>query len=450
MRILPRFNPLVVAPLLLAGCNSPADANPPPPPTGDEPSIQWLQANAVPFTTTVPGGSTDDLARLGQMVGDARIVGLGEGTHGSREFFDMKHRVVQYLVREKGFRAFGIEATWAEATRINRYVHTGEGDPAVLLSNLYFWTWNTQEVLDMIRWMREYNQGVPADQRVSFYGFDVQYSRVAMSDVEAYLAGVDPIAADSAREYYSCYRRFQDRIGVAQPNYVSAPDTLRTRCRQGVRAVHGLLDRAAAAYAPRSGQPAYETALRTARVVVQNEDLRSSPAATGSATRDRYMAENAAWLAEEAHPGAGVVLWAHNAHVARAEPWMGKRLADHLGDAYRVVGFTFYQGGLNAVRDGGGLRAHTAPPAAGSSYEAQFNRLGHARFYVDLRPLRTGTAPASAQWLGGPLGMRMVGAVYDPDRPNVYYADHWLPEEYDVMIHLTDVTPTRLLPFVYQ
>lgn len=439
------FSPL--AAFLLAACNSPAESVPPPP-DGDELSIEWLQANAIPFNTTAPGGSTADLAPLGQIIGGARIVSLGEATHGSREFFDMKHRVLQYLVRERGFRAFAMEATWAEATRINHYVHTGEGDPEALLSNLYFWTWNTQEVLEMVRWMRQYNRDAPPDERVSFYGFDLQYSRVAMNDVEAYLAGVDAAAADSVREHYACYRRYQDEIQEAAPNYLAVPAATRAQCRAGVRAVHALVEHGAAAYASRSGRAAYETALRAARVVVQNEHLRTSPM---TSTRDLYMAENVQWLAEVAEPEAGIVLWAHNAHVSRRAPYMGTHLEERFGGDYLVVGFSFHRGGLNAVQQGVGLQAHTAPPAAETSYEHHFNRLGRPRFFVDLRPVRwDGGSSEGTEWLRGPMSMRQVGSVYDPAQPAVYYADHRLAEEFDVVIHLAEVTPSRLLPFVYE
>ena len=71
---------------------------------------------------------------------------LGENTHGTRDFFEMKARILRFLVEEMGFDAFAIEATWPESNRLDAYVRTGEGDPAELLSGLYFWTWNTESV----------------------------------------------------------------------------------------------------------------------------------------------------------------------------------------------------------------------------------------------------------------------------------------------------------------
>lgn len=430
--------------LVLAACDQPTRSDD----DGDgEAGIGWLQDAAVPFATVDAGAGFGDLAPLGKMIGDARIVGLGEATHGTSEFFRMKHRVLEYLVRERGFRNFGIEATWAEATRINRYLHTGEGDPAVLLSNLYFWTWNTREVLDMIQWMRAYNHGVPEAQRLSFYGFDVQFSRVAMNDVAAYLRRVNAAAADSAEAYFACYRGYQDRIGQATPNYATALPEVKQACRAGVRAVHALMERRAGELVGATGRAAYETALRTARVVVQNEDMRGHP--DGTNKRDTYMAENVAWIADVAEPGERVVLWAHNAHMSRWLQFMGVPLTSRFGAGYVVVGFSFYRGGLNAVEATTGLRAVTAEDARPGSYEHEFNRLGHARFYVDLRPVRAGSVPRDARWLLGPRLFRMVGATYRLSSPNDVYATHELAREYDIMIHLTDVTATQLLSFRY-
>lgn len=87
--------------------------------------IQWLETHAAPFHSSDPEYPLDDLSFLKGMVGDARIVSLGEATHGTREFFRMKHRIFRYLVEEMDFKTFAIEASWPEANRINHYLQTG-------------------------------------------------------------------------------------------------------------------------------------------------------------------------------------------------------------------------------------------------------------------------------------------------------------------------------------
>lgn len=137
-------------------------------------AIDWLRGRAHEVSTTEPGaGDFTDLEWLRDAVGDARLVALGEATHGTHEFFAMKLRLLQFLVEELGFTDFAMEASWAEANLVNRFVHTGEGDPHALLKGLGFWTWNTQEVLDLILWIREHNKDAGPERAVSFVGFDV-------------------------------------------------------------------------------------------------------------------------------------------------------------------------------------------------------------------------------------------------------------------------------------
>jgi erythromycin esterase-like protein len=149
----------------------------------------WITTNAVPLTTTEPGRGFDDLQPLKKMIGDARIVALGEATHGTREFFQLKHRMLEFLATEMGFTVFSIEANMTEAYRLNDYVLHGTGDPALLLKGLGFWTWDTEEVLDMIKWMRAFNAS--GKGRVQFTGFDMQTPTVAVQTTEAFVSRYD-------------------------------------------------------------------------------------------------------------------------------------------------------------------------------------------------------------------------------------------------------------------
>jgi erythromycin esterase-like protein len=162
--------------------------------------IAWLDEQAAPLATCEAGHGFADLAPVGAMIGDARIVGLGESTHGTREHFQMKHRLVEYLVVELGFTWFAIEASTPEAHRLDAYVLGGEGDPAALIGGMYYWTWNTEEVLAMVEWMRAHN--ARSDRKVHFTGFDMQTPDVAADEVVEFLEAVSsPLAARAAAEY---------------------------------------------------------------------------------------------------------------------------------------------------------------------------------------------------------------------------------------------------------
>ncbi len=437
--------PMLVALLLTAACDvaNPTESEPDP---SDSLDLSWLQANLHPFRTTLPGGDLSDLEPLRAMIGDARVVSLGEATHGTREFFHMKHRVFEYLVREMGFTVFGIEASWGDALDLDRYVTTGEGDPAALLAGLHYWTWNTREVLDMIPWMRSYNETVAPEAQLRFTGFDMQHSARAMDEVTAFVTSVDTGALTVVGPSYGCWRTWEQAS-----TYGGLSANFKNECAEGLARVYDLLESRREEYEAASSPAAYARALRAARVAVQHEFARSRRWVDVEANpREGMMAENAIWTLEQAGPEARMVLWAHNAHVMDVDPWMGHALRNEWGDDMVIAGFSFHQGTLNAfpMQNGevtGPLAPIEAPAPIPSSYEHVFERLGEPRFFVDLRPLRS-APPAASEWLLGPRPFRAIGAAYDPTGPNQYLEKN-LPESFDILLHVRDTNPTELLPF---
>ncbi|HKW01413.1 MAG TPA: erythromycin esterase family protein [Vicinamibacterales bacterium] len=155
----------------------------------NQPVADWIRAHAIRLTTPEAGHGFADMQPLKPVIGSARIVSLGEATHGSREFFQLKHRLLEFLATDMGFTIFSIEANMPEAYRLNDYVLNGAGDPAQLLRGMGFWTWDTEEVLDMIRWMRAFNQS--GKGRVEFTGFDMQTPTVAQEIARTFIAKYD-------------------------------------------------------------------------------------------------------------------------------------------------------------------------------------------------------------------------------------------------------------------
>ncbi len=189
---------------------------------------EWLRTTAIPFDTAEPGRGFADLQPLKKVIGSARIVALGEATHGTSEFFKMKHRLTEFLASEMGFHLFAIEANMPEAYRVNEYVLTGKGDPKELLRGMYFWTWDTQEVLDMIVWMRRFNQS--GKGRIEFLGFDMQFGQVALANVRAFVAGVDQ---DYVAALEKAYEGLGDYWGTMERAQAAPPCRPRRRRRGG-------------------------------------------------------------------------------------------------------------------------------------------------------------------------------------------------------------------------
>jgi len=441
---------LLLVPLALAlGSSACSDAEAPTGPDGPADSVSvpaaataWLQGEVVPFTTADPTGDLSDLAFLRDLVGDARVVSLGEGTHGTREFFQMKHRILRYLVEEMGFDAFAIEATWPEANRIDDYVRTGVGDPASLLSGLYFWTWDTESVLDMILWMRERNAaGTP----VGFYGFDMQYPGMAIANVERYVDRVLPDATAEVGARLACLAKDANGPdGSSQQRYTDESAAYQDACRADLALVHAMLASRQDELSAIDGEEAFARALRSARILVQYAE-----AVRGAGTRDAFMAENALWLLDRLGPDGRIVLWAHNGHVSMSGGSMGRYLREALGDDLVTLGFAFGGGSFNAVLSTGsgyaGLRAHTVHDVPVGSYESYFRSAQVPRFVLDLRG-RSTSSPEEA-WLQGPRPFRAVGAVFDPDRPFSYFYDAELPLDFSAVVWFESTQASRILPY---
>ena len=133
---------------------------------------QWISNNAQEIKTVDAGNGFEDLASLKSVLKDARVVGLGEATHGTSEFFRMKHRMLEFLVKDMGFTVFCIEASMPRCKYINDFVLYGKGSIDTATAIQGFWTWRTKEVKNMIEWMQQYNTSVPNEKKVKFYGYD--------------------------------------------------------------------------------------------------------------------------------------------------------------------------------------------------------------------------------------------------------------------------------------
>ena len=242
-----------LAPVLEPPAEPPPAPEPEPLPEIPAVVTDWIEANAHPFDGSHLSLPHTDLEFLRDLIGDARIVALGENTHGTRDFFEMKARILRFLVEEMDFDAFVIEATWPEARRVDHYVRTGEGDAHTFLSALYFWTWRTESVLEMIEWMRDHNE---AGGDVGFHGNDMQSPGMALHNVRGYFETVDPDAAPDVTERLHCLTRVANDHTGRSPSvgYDDQSESYRTNC--------GLSSTACGRSSPRTGSATQPRAVR--------------------------------------------------------------------------------------------------------------------------------------------------------------------------------------------
>lgn len=402
----------------------------------------WIKEHIIPLRTVVAGASSADLLPFENVVGDSRVVSLGEATHGTREFFQMKHRLVEFMVEKLGFTLFGIEANLTEARVVNDFVLHGRGDPAMALKGLYFWTWNTEEVLEMLRWMRRYNERAPVDKQVRFFGFDMQEPSVAFACLRDYLKQVD---ADLVREMET---NVAPVVKVRGGNAGTA--TLRADIDKALRKIEQTMLHERTVYVERSSHIAYADARQDLDVLRQFLEMVSSERIDALNARDRAMAQNVLSTLDR-YPKARAALWAHNGHIATA-PYaggavasMGMHLRQALGSQMLTLGFVFRQGEFQAY-DGtperrGLIPFRVEPSSAATLTEA----LAAAKTPIALLDLRTlpRTGPV-ASWFGDRQRTRQTGAVFTPTDDSL--VPEQISQSYDVLMFMESTTRARPNP----
>ena len=370
----------------------------------------WLRAAAVPISTD-PTAALDDFAPLRAALASARVVGLGEATHGSAEFFRLKHRFVRFLVTELGHTAFTIEGFPAECMVLDEYVRTGVGDPSAAVRMLYAggFPWDTEEVLAFVVWLRAHNAGLAADAQVGFYGFDVHGSASAVL-VARYLDRLGELDAfgEALAELSTGVRmaRFHARPAPAQQ------DTLFSLNR-----LVAWLDTDRARLVERGGADAWRNARLGAEAIrqVATVPLPTQPAARLRG-RERGQATLIRTLLDLQGEGGKITCWAHNGHLMRGDfyddvPACGDYLARELGRDYLPIGQAFNGGTFRAgdLDDPTyGRRDFTVEPAPRGTFDGALAGVDADCFVVDLR-----SAPAAvAEWLAGSLATRSVGGGF--------------------------------------
>ena len=388
-------------------------------------------------------------------VGDARVVLLGEATHGTHEFYRERAFITRRLIEEKGFSAVAVEADWPDAYRINRYVRgTGSDEDAAQavgdFGRFPTWMWRNADVLDFVGWLRTRNDRLPLVDRAGFYGLDLYSLRSSTQAVLAYLDKVDPDAALRARRRYGCFDQFGENL---QEYGYAANVGLHPSCEREVVAQLVELHRQRLAYASRDGRVAADdffAAEQNARLVRNAEEYYRTMFRGRNESwnlRDRHMADTLADLLrflERTRPGARIVVWAHNSHLGdaratdmgRGGEWnVGQLAREAYGAAAVLVGFTTFTGTVTAASewDGPAHRKQVRPALAGS-YERLFHEAGIPRM---LLPLRTDLELASA--LAAPRLERAIGVLYLPESERrSHYFHATLSAQFDYVLHFDE------------
>lgn len=343
--------------------------------------MDWLSANAVPMTTTEPGLSLGDLTPLGELIGDSHVVNLGGLTFGTSESFTIRHRILQYLVTELGFDTLVFEISQDDARLINHYLQTGERNPRLLLAELDDPRWNSQEMLDLIQWMRFHNQQPGNAPTISFYGFEVDTPFLPMDLVIANLMQID-LGETGRRELVYEY--------------------LGERSSQVVENVDRLL-----------GQVGYY-----AKFILWEYSYDFAGAVQGD-----HLA-NIAF-----HPSVGSIL----SEIFEEDPFT-------IGFAFGKGGMTAF----DSLFEDRTLTTVQVSPAPSGSFEWFARSTALSVFFIPIRQSIDEETPQTL-WLDQPLLSRLTVGVYQPDDPNSGFHRIRLSRVYDALVYVDQVTPIQLL-----
>jgi len=399
--------------------------------------VRKLADAAEPFRAI----ETADLDPLMERIGSARIVLLGEATHGSSEFYRMRARITQELIVKKGFRFVAIEGDWPDGAHVDHYVRHFNYPPSEWTAFARFptWMWRNTEVRDFVNWLRKHNGTIARkDHRVAFHGLDLYSLYDSIRSVLAYLDDVDPESASIARERYSCLTPWQRDPAVY--GHVALSGKYPTCEADVVRNLTDLLAKRSA-YAEHDGDRFLDAA-QNARLIANAERYYRIMYYGSRASwnlRDTHMFETLENLLDYHGPDSKAVIWAHNSHVgnsaatemaARDEYNLGHLCRRAFGKQAYLIGFGTHRGTVAAASEWDGpMEVKEVRPSHPGSYEQLCHATGHSRFLLGLRGNDTLHGPFA---LGKERLERAIGVIY---RPETEMASHYfradLPRQFD-------------------
>ncbi len=430
-----RWTLLVVSTVMLVNCDHSDEI---PLNQSQQQNVNEINTLISPLTGSDPTLSTSDLQSL-DFLSDARIVGMGEATHGSKEFFQMKHRLFQYLVERHGFKAIAFEMDFAEAMMFDDYIQGKRNDDLATLmkTKMLFWVWKTTEVQTLLQWMRAYNSTRAESDRIRFFGIDCQYPTYNADVLVGKIRPIDPSFADDIQSKLADYKKLV--VGGDSTNYKSNTKNTNYVYDQVVARKTDLISKGLSA-------TEYEIVKQLARTIVQvkEQKYRVKIADNDVMYRDVYMAENVKWTSDFLGSTAKLCIWAHNLHIGNdlMAKYMGYYINLDFKNSYQKIGFSFSNGKFNAYPNNFDKSNELTAQPLPNSTNFLFKHSKYPQFV-----LRIDAIPSSyifSSWTTQYKRMLMVGATYDGN-PEEYYIPVILRDSYNVIIYFDATRASEIL-----
>lgn len=394
-----------------------------------------------------PLHSKSDLQPLLNHIGDARIVMLGEASHGTHEYYTWRSYITKRLIEEKGFNFIAVEGDWPDCYRLNRFIKGYESDYKTAFKVLHgfkrwpTWMWANWEIMALAGWMQKHNEGFTADKKAGFYGLDVYSLWESMDSIMQYLKKTDPAALKVAENAFRCFEPYHKEAGAS---YARASQFVPGLCENEV--LHLLRE-------IQQKLPTYNTdhenvfsAEQNALITVNAEKYYRAMIKGGPHSwnlRDRHMADTLDRLLKFHGDNSKVIVWAHNTHVgdARATDMIDEGMYN-IGELARIqhhekgvvlVGFGAYQGSVMAGRKwSADMQTIEMPEAAKGSWEYLLHQAG-----TENKLLMMDDFTGNDMLMEHHIGHRAIGVVYNPQYEHYSnYVPSILPLRYDAFIYL--------------
>lgn len=385
-----------------------------------------------------------NLEPLLEKMSRAKVVMLGEASHGTHEYYTWRTYLTRKLVTDYGFNFIGVEGDWPDCFEVNQYIKhkdpPGEHAETVLrrFDRWPTWMWANWEITGLTEWLHSYNKDHQGPEQVGFYGLDVYSLWDSLRAVRQYLTQYEPEALQQAEKAFRCFAPYRDD----ETSYAYAAQAVPGRCQEEVVQLLQNLKRQQGKNA--GGAEAHFSAEQNALIAVNAEKYYRTMIGGGAASwnvRDSHMAETLDRLLQLHGPNVKAIVWVHNTHIgdARATSMAGEGMYN-IGQLAReqygrnqvfLLGFGSYRGSVMAASSWGAAhQVMEVPEAREGSWEYHLHAAGGNRllFSEDMQ----GTLLAEHQ-----LGHRAIGVVYRPqyERYGNYVAS-LIPERYDAFIYL--------------
>jgi protein-L-isoaspartate(D-aspartate) O-methyltransferase len=395
-------------------------------------------------------------AELFDRFADARVVLLGEASHGTSEFYRARAAITKRLIERHGFTIVALEADWPDAATLDRIVRhrdPREGEERAF-ARFPTWMWRNAEFDTFVRWLVGHNEGLDPEEMAGLFGLDLYNLSASMRAVIDYLGGVDPDAAREARERYSCLAPFSQNPAAYGRLAMSQGYAF---CEDDAVAMLGDLLANRLEYAKADGEEWLDAAANAR--LVKNAEAYYRAMYEGAADswnlRDTHMFETLCSLLDARGDKAKAVVWAHNSHIgdarytemgiARGELNIGQLARQKFGEKARLIGFGTHKGTVAAADDWDSpMRVKSIRPSLPESYERLSHESGMPRFLLDLRE---GENRAVAARLEEPMLERFIGVIYRPDTERwSHYSQAILPHQFDAWVWFEETSAVTPLP----